>query len=146
MKKLISINYYCSTSSWKWWRWMRLNVKFSMRDIYINSSMNAPTKFSSSSRSTKFKDILAWSISQIVTKTIPISMRIVIRYAMKWGIPLCIWWEVNGNWNNNMIRTSQWRESLVEQILASEEINKFKRAFVKSTKIFIYLFNNHFFE
>ena len=36
---------------------------------------------------------------------------IVIRNAMKWGIPLWIWWEINGKWDNNMIRTFRWRES-----------------------------------
>ena len=65
---------------------MRLDLIFSMRDIYINSNLNALTKFTSSSRSTKFKDILPWNISQMITKTIPISTRIVISYAMKWGI------------------------------------------------------------
>ena len=49
--------------------------------------------------------------SQMITKTHPISTRIVIRYVMKWGIPLWIWWRVSGNWDNNMIRFSQWRES-----------------------------------
>ena len=58
------------------------------------------------------KDILPWNISQMITKTVPISTRIVISYAMKRAIPLWIWWKVNGNWDNNMIRISQWRESL----------------------------------
>ena len=84
---------------------------YPMRDIYINSSLNPLTKFTSSSRSTKFKDILSWNISQMIMKTIPISTRIVISYAMKWGILLWISWKVNGNWDNNMIRISQWRES-----------------------------------
>ena len=55
----------------------------SMRDIYINSNLNALTKFTSSSRSTKFNDILPWNIFQMTTKTVPISMRIGISYAMK---------------------------------------------------------------
>ena len=110
-KKVISMNYGSSTSSWKPWRWMRLDLIFSMRDIYINSNLNPLTKFTSSSRSTEFKDILPWNISQIITKTIPISMRIVISYAMKWGIPLWTWWKVNENWDNNMIRIFQWKES-----------------------------------
>ena len=54
-----------------------------MRDIYINSNMNALTKLTSSSRSTEFKDILPWNLSQMITKTVPISMRIVISYAIK---------------------------------------------------------------
>ena len=78
---------------------------------YINSKLNPLTKFTGSSRSTKLKDILLWNTSQTITKTIPISTWIVINYVIKQGIPLWIWWKVNGNWNNNMIRISQWRES-----------------------------------
>ena len=44
---------------------------FSMRDIYINSNLNTLIKFTSSSRSTKIKDILSWNISQMITKTTP---------------------------------------------------------------------------
>ena len=104
------MNYGSSTRSWKPWRWMMLDVIFSKRDIYINSNLNLCTKFTSSSRTTKLKDILPWNISQMITKTIPISMRIVTSYAMKQGITLLIWWKVNGNWDNT-IRISQWRES-----------------------------------
>ena len=67
---------------------MRLDLIFSMKDIYINFHLNPPTKFTSSSRSTELKDILSWNISQMITKTIPISARIVISYVMKQGIPL----------------------------------------------------------
>ena len=111
MKKGISVNYGSSTSSWKSWRWVRLDLIFSMRDIYINSNLNPFTKFTSSSRSTKLKDILPWNISKTIMKTIPISTRIVISYAMKQGIPLWTWWKVNGNWYNHMIRISQWCKS-----------------------------------
>ena len=82
-----------------------------MRNIYINSNLKPLTKFTSSSRSTEFKDILPENISQMITETIPISTRIVISYAIKRGIPLSVWWKVNWNWDNKMIRTSQWRES-----------------------------------
>ena len=78
------MNYGSSTSSWKPWRWMRLHLIFSMRNIYISSNLNPLTNFSSTSRSTNFKDILPWNISQMITKTIPISTRIIISYAMKW--------------------------------------------------------------
>ena len=108
---MISMNYGSSTSTWKPWRWVMLDLIFSMRDIYINSNLKPLTKFTSSSRSTKFKDILPWNISQMITKTIPISTRIVISYAMKQDIPLWIWWKVNRNWDKDMIRISQWRES-----------------------------------
>ena len=130
-KKVISMNYGSSTSSWKPWRWMRLDLIFSMRDIYINSNLNPLTKFTSSNRSTEFKDIFPWNMSQMITKIIPISTRIVISNEVKWGILFWVWWKVNGNWDDNMIRTSQWREShgtIVEQILASEDRNKSKRA------------------
>ena len=88
IKLVISMNYGSSTSSGKPWTLMRLDLIFSMRDIYINSNLDPLTKFTSSSRSTKFKDILLWNISQMIMKTVPISMRIVINYAMKWGIPV----------------------------------------------------------
>ena len=65
---------------------MRLDLILIMRGVYINSNLNPLTEFISSSRSTEFKDILRWNICQIITKTIPISTRIVISYAMKQGI------------------------------------------------------------
>ena len=40
MKKVISMNYGSSTSSWKWCRWVRLDLILSIRDIYINSNLN----------------------------------------------------------------------------------------------------------
>ena len=64
---------------------MRLDLIFSVRDIYINSNPNPLTKFFSSSRSTKLKDILTWNIFQMIMKTILISTRIVISHVMKWG-------------------------------------------------------------
>ena len=48
--------------------------------------------------------------SQMTTKTIPNTTKIVISYVIKPGILLRIWWKVNGNWDK-MIRISQWRES-----------------------------------
>ena len=69
---------------------MQLDLILSMRDIYINSNLNSLTKFTRSSRSTEFKDILPWIISQIIIKTVPISMRIVISNARKLDIPLRI--------------------------------------------------------
>ena len=94
-KKVISMNCGSSTSSWKPWRSVRLDLIISLRDIYINSNLNPLTKLTSRSRSTELKDILPWNISQMIMKTIPISTRIVITYAMKWGIPLGIWWKAN---------------------------------------------------
>ena len=38
MEKVISVNYGSSTRSWKPWRWVRLDLIFSMGDIYIKSN------------------------------------------------------------------------------------------------------------
>ena len=58
--------------------------------IYIythtNSNLNPLTKFTSNSRSTEFKGILPWNISQIIMKIVPISTRIVINHTIKQGI------------------------------------------------------------
>ena len=62
-RKVVSMNHESSKSSRKLWRWVRLNLILSVMDIYINSNLNPPTKFTSSSRNTKFKDILPWNIS-----------------------------------------------------------------------------------
>ena len=103
-EKVISMNYGSNTSSWKPWRWMRLDLILLMRDIYINSNLNLLKKFTSSSRSTEFKYILPRNIPQMITKTIPVRTRIVISCALTRGIPLWIWWKVNGDLNNNLIR------------------------------------------
>ena len=55
--------------------------------------------------------IFPWYISKMIKKIVIVSTRIVISYAMKQGIPMSIWWKVNGNWDNKMIRISQCRES-----------------------------------
>ena len=47
----------------------------------------------------------------MITKTVPCSTRIVISNAMKLGIPLWVWQKTNRNWDINMIRILQWRES-----------------------------------
>ena len=121
------MNYGSSKSSGKPWRSMSLDLIFSMRNIYINSNLNPLTKFPSS-RSTRFKDTLPWNISQMTMKTIPISMRRVISYAMKRSISLWIWWKVNGNWDKTWSEFSNGGKAIVEQILASEERKKSKRA------------------
>ena len=83
-----------------------------MSNIYIYSNLNPLIKFMCS-RSTEFKDILPWNISEMIIKTVPISyvMLIFISYVMKLGILLWVWWKFNGNWVNNMIRISQWKEN-----------------------------------
>ena len=63
-----------------------LDLTLSKRDIYINPNLNKLTKFTSSSRSTEFKDILPWNISKMITKIVPISMGIAIGNVMRQGI------------------------------------------------------------
>ena len=60
-----------------------LNLILMMRDIHINFNLNPLTKFTTSRRSTEFKDILPLYISQMIMKTIVISPRIVISYEKK---------------------------------------------------------------
>ena len=97
-KKAISINYGSSTSSWKIWKQMRLDLIFTMRNIYIKSNLKPLTKFFSSNGSTEFKYILPWNMSQMITKTVPLSTKIIISYAMKQGIPFSTWQKVNEHW------------------------------------------------
>ena len=82
-KKEISMNCGSSTCYWNPWRWVRFDLILMMSDIYINSNLNLLTEFTSSSRSTEFKDILPWNILQMITKSVPISTKIVISYAMR---------------------------------------------------------------
>ena len=109
-KKVISMNCDSSTNCWKPSRWVWFGLILTMRDILINSNLKTLTKFTSSSRNTEFKDILSWDISQLITKTIPISTWIVMSHAMTLGILFLDYWKVNGIWYNSVIRISQWRE------------------------------------
>ena len=85
-KKVISMNYGSSTNSSEPWRRVRLDLIFMMRDIYIKSNLNPLTVFTSTSRRIELKDIIPWNISRIITKTIPISTKLVISYTMKQDI------------------------------------------------------------
>ena len=116
-KKVISM-IGSSTSNWKPWRWVRFDLILTIRGTYINFNLNPLKKLTSSSRSTKFIDILPWNICQMITKTI----------ATRWNGASCfefigksmetettIWWKSGG-------------QAIVEQILASEERNISKGA------------------
>ena len=146
MKKMISMNYGSSISSWKPWWWVRLDLIFPMRDIYTNSNLN--TEFTKSSKSCKFKYILPWTISQIITKNVPISTRIVISYSIKWGIPLWIWWKVNENLlRYNMIRSSQWRKNHCRtntSITRKKKIQKGRIKIITVCDLFLFYFCNYF--
>ena len=85
---------------------------YNYNEGYIHQFQYEPThKITNSSRNTEFKDILPWNISQMITETLLISKRIAISYAMTRGISFWDRWNVNGNWDNNVIKSSQWRES-----------------------------------
>ena len=75
----------------------------------------------------RVKDILPWNISKMLMKTIPISTRIAISYAMEQDISFSVWRKVNGNWDNNMIKISQGREGNCKSN-ATKERKKSKRA------------------
>ena len=73
--------------------------------------LNSLTKFSTISRSSKMKDILPQTISQMITKTVTISTRIVASCEKKKGISFWVWRKVNGNCDKYVTRISQCRES-----------------------------------
>ena len=80
---------------------------------YVHQFQREPThKIHWHQQKHEFRVILPWKISKMITKTVPITTRIAISYTMKQGILLWIWQKVNGNWDNNMVRISQWRQSL----------------------------------
>ena len=99
-KKMISMNYH----SWKPRRWVKFDLMLTIKDIYINTNLNPLTKFTSSSRSSEFRNILQWNISKMITKTVPISTRMVLTYVMKPSIPLWIWWK------SMVTETTTWSE------------------------------------
>ena len=53
---------------------------FPVRNIYINFNPNLLTKLTGNSKSTEYKDILPYSVSQMIKETVPIRIRIVISY------------------------------------------------------------------
>ena len=79
-KEVISTNHGSSISCWKPMRGLRFDMLLTMQDIDINFNLSLLTKFTSSSRGTAFKHILPRNISQMITKAIPICLKIVISY------------------------------------------------------------------
>ena len=78
--------------------WPDIFIEGYIYNIYMNPNLNPLIKLTRSSRSTEFKNILTWSLSQMITKADLISMRVVISYKMKWVISFWVWWKVNGDW------------------------------------------------
>ena len=117
----LSPKIYCYYKWQKWFLWAvtaaqtvenhrdewDLNWYLQLRIFTSIPTWTTHTKFSSSSRRTKFKAILLWNLNQMITKTVAISTRIVISCTMKRGIPFWVWREFNGDWDNDMITISQ---------------------------------------
>ena len=81
----------------------------------------------------------------MVTKNVQISTRIVISYAIKWDIPLWIWWKVNGNWNTTWSEVPNGEKVIVEQILVSEEkTQKYRTMIITVWDLFLFYFCNYF--
>ena len=124
------MSYGNSTSSWKPWKWVRLELIFTMRNIssklHISSNLDSLPKFASNNKSNKFKYILPWSISKIITKMIPVSRRMVISYMMKGTSPFEL------DEKSMETATATWSEfpsggkTIVEQILVTKEIINLK--------------------
>ena len=94
-----------------------------LRDIYINSNLK-PLKNSLEARE-------ALSLNKQPSndhKDHPNQHENSQKYVMTWGIPLWVWWKVNGNRDNNLIRISQWRESNCRKNTSVKKRNKSKRA------------------
>ena len=107
---------------------MRLHLIYSMRNIYKNSNLERLTQFSSSCRSTEFKNIIPWTISKMIMKNIPVHTRIVIKCEMRRSNPFWV-----GSWKSIEIEPTRSEfhnegKSTVEQILESEETNQISRA------------------
>ena len=111
---------------------VRLDKILTMRDIYINYNLTPPKEFTSSRTSTEFKDILQWNMSQNDRKHCP-NQQNCHRVCDARGIAFYVCWEVNGNWDNNMIKISKRRESHC-RTNTSLKINKSKRARIWQSK------------
>ena len=110
---------------------MRLDLILLMGDIY----QPEPTQYSLVAVETLSLKTL--NISQIITKITPISTKIVMSYAMKWGILFWVQWngascfEFVGKSMEVDTTTSEFPngvKTIVQQILASEERKKSGKA------------------
>ena len=122
-KKEISMSYGSSTSSWKPCRWTMLDLILMMREIYINSTWTNSQNSLAAAEALILK-ILSHGTSLKWSQR-PFSMRIVISY----------WWNsFEFNRKSMETETTTWSKFLneekpiVEQILASKERSKSKRA------------------
>ena len=59
-----------------------------------------------------YTSIPTWNHSQ---NSLAAAEALTLSYAMKQGTLFWFFWKVNGNWDNNMIRISQWKEAIIKQ-------------------------------
>ena len=111
-KELFSVNYGRSPSSWKPCRWVKLDLIDTMRDITHQFQSELHHKAHQQQQKHRIWRYPPMKHLSMITKTIPISTRIVISYVMKRDIPFWVWQKVNGNWDNNMISFSMEVQSL----------------------------------
>ena len=64
----------------------------------------------------------------MIMKAVSISTRIVLSYAMEWGISFWVWWKSMETETATLSEFLNGRKAIVEQVLALEEMNKSKRA------------------
>ena len=86
MKGMISMSYGSSTISWKWWRWMRHDLIFLMRDIYIYIYISPWTH----------------SLNSVVVAEVPTLKISSYETSLKWSqrpsqltkeLPWAVWWK-----------------------------------------------------
>ena len=92
-------------SIWKPWRWLMLDLIFTMRDIYISSNFILLPKYSTKFKAPSLKMV---NISLTVNKTILLNVR-TKSCVMKSSTILWVWYKFNVKWDNNMIRIYHWR-------------------------------------
>ena len=112
-KKMISMSYGSCTSCWKPWRWVRFELILTVGDININSNLNSVIKFTSGSRSTEFKDISPPPMEHLTNnhKDHPNHRKNSHKLCVETDILFWVYWKVNGNWDNSIVRISQWSKS-----------------------------------
>ena len=87
LERVISINYSSSKKTWKPQRLVRCDLIHN--EGYIHQFQPEPTR-KIHKQPQKLKVTLQWTISQMITKTVPTSTRIAISYGIKQGIPFWV--------------------------------------------------------
>ena len=128
-KKVISINYGIVINSWKPWRWVRLDLIFTIRYVYINSSsLNLLPNSLAAAEALSSKISPPMEHLSDDHKDRPYHHENSHKPSDELGYPF----EFHGK--SMETETTTWSDfpngekGTVEQVLASEEINKYKRA------------------